>query len=102
MVRTSARPFSFLVATFFVPRLASAQLFQWTPEQLTKYTAKNPYQRFPDGRPKVPDDMLDRMKGLIAEEVLAAMPARDFPNQFTLATAGGAGADEKMVGRVFT
>ena len=28
-------------------RPASAQLFQWTPEQLIKYTAKNPYQSFP-------------------------------------------------------
>ena len=39
---------------------ASAQLFQWTPEQLIKYTKKNPYDRFPDGRPKVPDEMLKR------------------------------------------
>ena len=33
-------------------RPAPAQLFQWTPEQLIKYTTKNPYDRFPDGRPR--------------------------------------------------
>ena len=32
----------FLVATFVGVDSASAQIFQWTPEQLTKYTAKNP------------------------------------------------------------
>jgi hypothetical protein len=30
-----------------------------TREQLIKYTAKNPYDRFPDGRPKVPDALLE-------------------------------------------
>ncbi len=49
-----------LAATFLGADSASAQLFQWTPEQLIKYTKKNPYDRFPDGRPKVPDEMLTR------------------------------------------
>src|SRR5690606_5541767 len=48
---------------------AAAQLFQWSPEQLIKYTGENPFERFPDGRPKVPDDLLVRLKELIAEEV---------------------------------
>jgi len=61
---------------------ADAQLFQWTPEQLIKYTSKNPYDRFPDGRPKVPDEMIERLKVLVAEEVQAVLPARGFPNQF--------------------
>ena len=37
-------------------------------EQMIKYTAKNPYDRFPDGRPKVDDKMLERVKGLSLEE----------------------------------
>ena len=68
-----------LAATFGRVDSASAQLFQWTPEQLIKYTSKNPYDRFPDGRPKVPDAMLERLKGLVAEEVQAVLPARGFP-----------------------
>jgi hypothetical protein len=56
-----------LVALMGCVDSASAQLFQWKPEQLIKYTAKNPYDHFPDGRPKVPDELLARLKGLIAE-----------------------------------
>ena len=37
---------------------------------MVKYTAQNPFERFPDGRPKVPDALLEKVKGLSAEEVL--------------------------------
>jgi 4-hydroxy-4-methyl-2-oxoglutarate aldolase len=83
--------------------VASAQLFQWTPEQLIKYTVKNPYDRFPDGRPKVPDELLTRLKSLIAEEVQAALPQREFPNQFEpLEGWKVLQPTQKMVGRVLT
>ena len=92
-----------LAATFLCADSASAQLFQWTPEQLIKYTKKNPYDRFPDGRPKVPDEMLARLKGLIAEEVQAALPSQDFPNQFESRDGWKVlQPDKKMVGRVLT
>jgi 4-hydroxy-4-methyl-2-oxoglutarate aldolase len=82
---------------------ASAQLFQWTPEELIKYTGKNPYERFPDGRPKVPDDLVKRLGGLIAEEVQAVLPAQGFPNQFEPRDGWRVlQPDKKMVGRVFT
>ena len=71
-----------LAAAMFGVDPESAQLFQWTPEQLIKYTRKNPYDRFPDGRPKVPDELLKRLKGLVAEEVQAALSGQEFPNQF--------------------
>src|SRR6185503_17704885 len=71
-----------LAALFMCFDSASAQLFQWTPEQLIKYTSKNPYDRFPGGRPKVPDEMLARLKGLVAEEVQAVLPNKGFLNQF--------------------
>ena len=92
-----------LVALLGSVGLASAQLFQWTPEQLIKYTAKNPYDRFPDGRPKVPDEMLTRLKGLIAEEVQAVLPSQGFPNQFESRDGWKVlQPDQKMVGRVLT
>jgi regulator of RNase E activity RraA len=92
-----------LIATFVCVDSASAQLFQWTPEQLIKYTSKNPYDRFPDGRPKVPDEMLQRMKELIAEEVQAVLPGRGFPNQFESRDGWRVlQPDQKMVGRVLT
>ena len=35
------------------------------------YTAQNPFGRLPDGRPKVPDDLIERARGLSSEEVWA-------------------------------
>jgi 4-hydroxy-4-methyl-2-oxoglutarate aldolase len=99
-----ARVTLLLVSAMFVGvDSASAQLFQWTPEQLIKYTIKNPYDRFPDGRPKVPDEMLTRLKGLIAEEVQAALSSQEFPNQFESRDGWKVlQPDKKMVGRVLT
>src|SRR5688500_18603003 len=92
-----------VAAALWLADPASAQLFQWTPEQLIKYTGKNPYDRFPDGRPKVPDEMLERLKGLVAEEVQAVLPARGFPNQFESRDGWRVlQPNQKMVGRVFT
>ena len=38
-----------------VPARAGAQVFTLTKDQLIELSAQNPYERFPDGRPKVPD-----------------------------------------------
>ena len=59
-----------------------AQVFTFTREQMIKYTAKNPYDRFEDGRPKVPDSLLEKARELTAEEVFAVLPKANFPNQF--------------------
>ena len=64
-----------------VPAHAQAQVFSWSQEQMLKYTAQNPYERFPDGRPKVPDQMLEKVRGLCAEEVLG-IAGRGYPSQF--------------------
>jgi 4-hydroxy-4-methyl-2-oxoglutarate aldolase len=92
-----------MAASLGIADQASAQLFQWTPEQLIKYTVKNPYDRFPDGRPKVPDDLVKRLEALIAEEVQAVLPAQGFPNQFEPNEGWKVlQPTKKMVGRVFT
>ncbi|MDE3198316.1 MAG: hypothetical protein KGN84_18350, partial [Acidobacteriota bacterium] len=59
----------------------SAQIFKLTPEEMIRHTANNPFGRFPDGRPKVPDDILERVKGLSAEEVFG-IERRGYPNLF--------------------
>ncbi len=80
---------------------AQAQLFKLTKEQLIAYTAQNPFDRFEDGRPKVPDALIERVKGLSAEEVWAVLPGKGFRNQwadgFEVLHPG-----TKMVGRAFT
>jgi len=49
---------------------AKAQLFSWTKEEMVEYTKAWTGERFPDGRPKVPDAWLARAKGLSQEEVI--------------------------------
>src|SRR5580693_6046116 len=56
----------------FVPVCARAQ-WTLTKEQMTAYTAMSPYERFPDGRPKVPDALLEKVKGLVIEEAWGAV-----------------------------
>lgn len=80
---------------------ADAQLFQFTKQELLDYTAQNPFDRFPDGRPKVPDGMLERARQMSSEEVWAVLPGKKFENQyadgFQVLHPG-----KTMVGRAFT
>ena len=79
---------------------ARGQAFVWSHEQLINYTSKNPFERFPAGRPKVPDSLLEKVQGLSAEEVLG-IAGRGYPNQFVdglqLLHPG-----KKLVGRALT
>ncbi len=61
---------------------AQAQVFTFSRDQLIHYTARNPYPRFVDGRPKGPDELLEKMRGLSAEEVWAVLPSSGYHNQF--------------------
>jgi 4-hydroxy-4-methyl-2-oxoglutarate aldolase len=78
-----------------------AQVFSFSREQMVKYTSKNPYERFPDGRPKVPDTILEKVKELTAEEAWAVLNEAKYTNQyeggFRLLHPG-----RKLVGRVVT
>src|SRR5216684_4138655 len=60
----------------------NAQIFTFTRDQMVKYTANNPFDRFEDGRPKAPDALLEKCKDLSAEEVWAVLPGAKFPNQY--------------------
>ena len=59
-----------------------AQIFTLSREDLLKYTSKNPFERFEDGRPKVPDALLERLKELSAEDILGVLNGARFVNQF--------------------
>jgi 4-hydroxy-4-methyl-2-oxoglutarate aldolase len=85
---------------------AQAQLWTWTKEQMLDYTKGWTGDRFPDGRPKVPDQWLERAKDTSAEEITIATGGRG---------GGGGGAysqyegdfrvlhpELKMAGRAFT
>lgn len=70
------------VLTLLLLPSAFGQIFQFTPEQMIKFTPKNPFERFLDGRPKAPDSLLDKMKGLSCEEILGVLNGAKFINQF--------------------
>src|SRR5256885_9721779 len=80
---------------------ASAQLFSFPKQELMDYTAQNPFDRLPDGRPRIPDDLIDRARGLSSEEVWEILPEKGFNNQyadgFQILHPG-----KPMVGRAFT
>jgi regulator of RNase E activity RraA len=87
-------------ATISITSSAVGQLNSMSKDELIKYTAKNTFERFPDGRPKVPDALLDRVREMSAEEVLGIV-RQGYPGQFVsgmkVLTPG-----KTLVGRAFT
>jgi regulator of RNase E activity RraA len=102
--RVGARWFRVLLLFFGVlllPALANAQLLTFSKQDLIDYTAASPFERFADGRPKVPDAYLERAKDLSAEDIWATLQEKGYNNQF----ADGfvvVHPGKTMVGRVFT
>jgi 4-hydroxy-4-methyl-2-oxoglutarate aldolase len=97
----AAMSFGVWSLSLLAPTAAHAQLFTFSKQELIDYTASNPFERFPDGRPKVPDKLIERARGVSSEEIWSVLPGEGFPNQF----ADGfhlTHADKKLVGRVFT
>lgn len=87
-------------AALFMPGQARAQVFSLTKEELIQFTARNPFDRFPDGRPRIPDAMIERARGLSMEEILT-IGAQGYRNQYVdgwqVLHPG-----QKLVGRAFT
>jgi len=80
---------------------ASAQLISFSKQDLIDYTSQNPFDRLPDGRPKVPDNLIEQAKGLSSEEVWAVLQAKNYINQYAdgfMVLHPG----KTMVGRAFT
>ena len=101
MTRPTIFTFAVCVAAALAAPPVRSQIYTLTKEQMIEYTAQNPFERFPDGRPKVPDSIIERAKGLSAEEVWNVLPGKNFRNQyedgFQVLHPG-----KKMVGRAFT
>jgi 4-hydroxy-4-methyl-2-oxoglutarate aldolase len=80
---------------------ARSQLLTFSKQDLVDYSAQNPFERFHDGRPKVPDNLLQQARELSSEEVWAVLQDKGFNNQY----ADGfriLHPDKPMVGRAFT
>ncbi|HUL34980.1 MAG TPA: RraA family protein [Candidatus Eisenbacteria bacterium] len=61
---------------------ASAQQGFFTSTDVIKYTPDWHGERFADGRPKVPDEILDRMKRVTLEEAWAVLQQNGFMHQY--------------------
>ena len=89
------------VVGLVLPSPMDAQLLSFPKQDLVDYTAQNPFDRLSDGRPKVPDDLIERARGLSSEEVWSVLEEKGFHNQY----ADGFHVlypGKTMVGRAFT
>ena len=90
-----------LVFVLTVVPSAAGQPGVLTREQLIEYTPDWKGERFPDGRPRVADTILDRMKHVTLEEAWAVVTSAGFSHQFDdnwLSIHG----DQVLVGRALT
>src|SRR5215470_12993513 len=89
------------VAVGFAARPMRAQLFEFPKQQMIDYSDQNPFERFADGRPKVPDNLIRQARELSSEEIWAVLEEKGYKNQY----ADGfriLRPDKPMVGRAFT
>ena len=81
--------------------ISNAQQVGSTPEYIKVLTSEWKGERFPDGRPKVSDAILERLKNISIEEAWGVLKNKGFLNQFegdwTIINP-----DQAMTGRVVT
>jgi 4-hydroxy-4-methyl-2-oxoglutarate aldolase len=91
-----------LLATFVIGCfLANAQNVGSSPEYIKALTPEWKGERFPDGRPKVSDAILERLKNISLEEAWGALRNKGFNNQFE-GDWSIIHPEEAMTGRVVT
>ncbi|HPA87059.1 MAG TPA: hypothetical protein PK106_04640 [Bacteroidales bacterium] len=81
--------------------IAGAQNVGSSPEYVKALTSEWKGERFPDGRPKVPDSFLERLKNISIEEAWGVLRNKGYHNQFE-SDWQIINPDEPMTGRVVT
>ena len=71
-----------LGATLAMPAVLRAQDITPRPEEVIALTSEWTGERFPDGRPKVPDSILERMKNINLEEAWSVLRGKGFEWQY--------------------
>jgi regulator of RNase E activity RraA len=97
--RAAVPAFAFLLALSTCA--AHAQILQFSRDQIIEYTKNNPFDRLPDGRPKVPDELLKKLQNVSAEEIWTILHKHGYDNQY----AGDwriLQPSKHLVGRAFT
>ncbi len=73
---------SLLLIFFILAFYSSAQKITLTADQIKALTPEWNGERFPDGRPKVSDQLLNRLKNVSMEEAWGYLRNKGFQNQF--------------------
>lgn len=89
------------IGAFFSALIAIAQTVTPTPEQIKALTPEWTGERSPDGRPKVADRILNRLKDVALEEAWGYLRNKGYQNQFE-GDWQVIRPDSAMVGRVVT
>ena len=101
-MKSFVRGATFLVLAWAFACPSYAQLVMLSRQQLTEMTQAWKGDRFPDGRPKVSEQLLDRLKDVDAEEAFEVLVPAGFPNQFEGDWKMINPSEQRMVGRVVT
>lgn len=72
----------FILALALIVSGINAQQVVWQPDVIKKLTPEWKGERYPDGRPKVPDALLERLKNCAFEEVQAYLGMHGYRNIF--------------------
>lgn len=75
------KTFITFIALIMFGGISFAQFFD-SEEELIYYTSEWTGERFEDGRPMVPDDILERMKKISIEEAWGVLRSKGYHNQF--------------------
>ena len=79
----------------------AAQINTFNRDMLVKFTHLNPFERFPDGRPKVPEALMKRLEPCSSEEVWGTLRQSGYPNQWE-GNWRILHPEKKLIGRVVT
>lgn len=90
-----------LTACFVFGALPVFAQVKQTKEQMMFYTSEWKGERFPDGRPRVPDDLLKRVLDVSIEDVWDYLREKGYRNQFESGWQA-LHADKPFAGRVLT
>ena len=92
---------SLFIAFILCTLITFAQQVGSSPEYIKALTSQWKGERFPDGRPKVPDSILERLKNISIEEAWGVLRNKGFQNQFE-GNWEIVNPEEAMTGRVVT
>jgi 4-hydroxy-4-methyl-2-oxoglutarate aldolase len=74
--------FTALLSLLLLTQFSLAMPLKMSKQDLIQYTHEWKGERFPDGRPKVPDDIIERMKSVNIEEAWSVLRNEGYDYQF--------------------